>query len=507
MEPRTPCEVCGGLNRRGASFCGRCYRRLVDAPRPSAPPVAVAAAARPSYRGDPYAGSRPVASPTDHQGWAFPLNDGGANGNGAYHGAAGQGPSVRNGASYIPLDRWAFEAALSEGTLARGTFSKQSNREPVKWRWPHLALIGSLAWALPQILSRLLSKSLPAGRFLDAALIFQILGYLLAAGAVTLLVKRVQGGDWSSIGLRLSEARYNELGRGAIFGTILVVGWLPVALVLTKLIGTPMFDQLVRSLVGDTSPGGLVLAGIVVVAGAPLIEEMYYRGVLFNKIARLNINAAVVATSLLFVMAHGALIIPPLLLLAFALGYKRRTESLWYTIGAHAAWNLVITCLAVFLLLGPGKIFEAPDGSYTIRHPSNWQRVTRLETSLPGATIDMALEGPGGSMVMAARFALPDAQHDYVVAQLLLSLQNGKGAQVHKGLPVKSQMFVPDSELVFEATGTFTENVSGTNGTSRLVAVVPSGESEAVVLNLVCPDRACVEASRDFDKMIRSIDL
>lgn len=483
MDSRAACPDCGGLNRPDAPFCGRCYRRLDGARPQDRGPVPLAQAI-----------SQPPGGPVPN-----------VRGGSSYRylpPAMPMRPAYAS-ASYAPPS--AFESALSTGTLARGSYVIDDGRQPVRWRWRHLWLVGAFAWGVPAGLNALVEEKLSFTKLLDASLLIQIFGYLLAVGVVALLVKTVQKGDWSTLGIQFSELSYRDLGRGALFGLILVAIWLPIGFGFSKLLGAPMFDQLIRTLVGDTSSGGLLLAAVVVVAGAPVIEEIYYRGILYTKLARRNIWVAIVVSSLLFVSAHGGLLIPPLLLMAFALGLKRRTETLWYTIGAHAAWNAVVICLAVYMLLGPAKLFTAPDHSYRLRHSADWQRVARLEQTFPIGTVDLALEGAAGSGIVVYRFELPVLASDAMMAGLLSAMLPPPAPGVPPAQPAPSSKYVEGASHVYEVTANITAR--GVSGESHLLAIAPRDGGQAIVLNLICPEAACVKATGDFDRTVRSIRL
>lgn len=408
-----------------------------------------------------------------------------------------------NGASH------SFESALSAGTLARGSYAIESEKPPVVWRWYHLLMVGLCAWGVPWAISLFVDeRKVSLTRLIDAALIVQILGYLLAVATIFYLVRGAQKGDWSTLGIQFFEKDFRDLGRGALFGLLLLGIWLPIGFATSQLLGVPMFDALIRALVGDTSQGGLILAAVVVVVGAPIIEEIFFRGILYVKLARLNIWLAIVVTSLLFVLAHGALLIPPLLLMAFGLALKRRRENLWYTIGAHATWNMVVIFLAVFFLLGPSKLFAPADDSYSLRHSADWQRVERAErTFYQVAIVDLALQGPANSAVVVSRFQIPALPRDQIMVELLNGMQQSPSPdlKIEMGQPVRSPTYIEGADVVYEATARVTS--SELTGDSRLVGMVAKGSDQAIVLNLICPDSACGKANEDFDRIIRSVHL
>ena len=94
----------------------------------------------------------------------------------------------------------------------------------------------------------------------------------------------------------------------------------------------------------------------VIVVGAPILEEMVFRGFLLNALAkgRLGFWGASVVTSALWALIHGYAVSMAVGLFIFGLLLSlmvRRTGSIWHSIGLHALWNGVVT-LATFALLG-----------------------------------------------------------------------------------------------------------------------------------------------------------
>jgi hypothetical protein len=91
------------------------------------------------------------------------------------------------------------------------------------------------------------------------------------------------------------------------------------------------------------------LAVILTVVAAPVVEETFFRGFLFNGLRRtLGFSGAASLSGLLFALAHaqGTLIIPFTVIgMIFAWTY-RRAGTLWANIGAHCLFNLVSVLLA-----------------------------------------------------------------------------------------------------------------------------------------------------------------
>jgi membrane protease YdiL (CAAX protease family) len=375
-------------------------------------------------------------------------------------------------------------------------------RGPVRWRWGHLWLFGLCAWGRPAMLTATLALDRSWTWMLDAGLAFQILGYVLAALVAVVLVQRVQKGDWTTLGVRGSEATVDEIVKGAAFGAALIVIYLPIGFALSG--GSMSTEGLVNALLGDTSQVGLLLAGIVLVVGAPVIEEIYYRGMLYEKLARRGPGLAIVGSSLLFVMAHGALIIPALLLLAFGLGIKRQTRSIWFTMAAHATWNLVVLCLASYLIFRPDALFSPPDGAYTLEHPRKWQRSEELETRMQGASVDLALNAPSGAFVGLVRFDVPVGTPSDSLKSVLRQVGTSTPGAVMTRPPRRSKVVLDGFPSIYEIT-TRMKTPDGPPVKSRVLAVLPRGETEAYVFNFACPKQSCRQTGKDFEQMLDSL--
>lgn len=86
-----------------------------------------------------------------------------------------------------------------------------------------------------------------------------------------------------------------------------------------------------------------VLLLFVVIAGTgPVMEEAFYRGLIFRTLRRVgSLRSAIVVSTLLFVTAHPSFSDwPSLLLVGAVLGALRGNDgNIWSAVGAHAAFN------------------------------------------------------------------------------------------------------------------------------------------------------------------------
>jgi membrane protease YdiL (CAAX protease family) len=199
-----------------------------------------------------------------------------------------------------------------------------------------LAMLMTAVAGVPATL--LLSSS--ASRFVVAALIGE-LGFL---GAVVFWLRVVRKAPLSALGAPRSPLR--DLGAGLLGGAGLVlVGWISGIVVVTVaqlILGhVPVQpDQIPTTVQGPS----LWLSGVVVVLAAPLGEEVFFRGFLYQALRqRFRVWPAALISAAVFATVH----ISPILIFALfpvgiglALIYERK-RSLLSSMAAHALFNLV----------------------------------------------------------------------------------------------------------------------------------------------------------------------
>jgi uncharacterized protein len=136
------------------------------------------------------------------------------------------------------------------------------------------------------------------------------------------------------------------------------VGWAALGMVSFYLLAAaysvavdPNVEQEVtESLGADDGTFGLIAAGVMVIAVAPVVEEMFFRGFFYRALrTRYPLLIAALIDGLVFGIIHfdfegadGLLILPPLALLGliFCLVYER-TGTIYSVIGLHALNNTV----------------------------------------------------------------------------------------------------------------------------------------------------------------------
>jgi uncharacterized protein len=199
-----------------------------------------------------------------------------------------------------------------------------------------LAILFSVLGSVPAVL--LLSAD--GSRFVWIALVGE-LGFL---GAVVFWLRVVRRAPLRALGA--SSDRLRDLGVGILSGTGLVVlGWVAgiIVVVVARLIlgHAPVQPEQIPSSVEGPS---LLLSAIVVVVAAPIGEEVFFRGFLFQGLRqRFPLWPAVLISAAVFALVHWS----PLLIFALfpvgiglALIYEHR-RSLLSSIVAHAVFNLV----------------------------------------------------------------------------------------------------------------------------------------------------------------------
>ena len=158
----------------------------------------------------------------------------------------------------------------------------------------------------------------------------------------------VKGVSWKEFGW---EFQKNDILPGLLIGlgTQVAAGLLYLPLIL-------IFDGIdvsepARELVDKATGFGVFLLFLVVAIGAPLVEELFYRGLTLKAFEKKMSNRlALVLSSLVFAIAHLQLIqFPALFLFGFVAGYlARKYDRLGRAVWAHVGFN---TTTVVALLL------------------------------------------------------------------------------------------------------------------------------------------------------------
>jgi membrane protease YdiL (CAAX protease family) len=153
---------------------------------------------------------------------------------------------------------------------------------------------------------------------------------------------------WSDLGFRPLALKHWWVPLATVFGAFVAV---EVYAVIAGAIGGSKF--LPKSTLGEdilNENTFAVLAGILALVLAPLVEETFFRGFVFGGLLRrFSFLGAALMSGFLFSLAHGE---PTTLLpftvvgMLFATGYAY-TGSLWTTISAHFTFNLISFTVAM----------------------------------------------------------------------------------------------------------------------------------------------------------------
>lgn len=168
------------------------------------------------------------------------------------------------------------------------------------------------------------------------------------------IVSRVAGTGRFSFDFGLSFKPFDLLGIPAgILTQLLVVPllYLPLQALWPSTFDSAEVEKRASELMGIGSGATLAVLGVCIIVGAPLVEELVYRGLLQRSIATaIDPVLAWLAVSLLFALVHFSWIEIPGLFVAgllFGLGVLR-TDRIGFGVVAHATFNA--TTFFIFFL-------------------------------------------------------------------------------------------------------------------------------------------------------------
>ncbi len=204
------------------------------------------------------------------------------------------------------------------------------------------------AWALLLVMVSALVSILPSASTdivsLGAVHILVLGGvsYALAWASERKVVESKEASRWAVV-LGLHDPRAGALVIGLAVGFLAKLPADGLRTVIEYWFPTGEMDVIhqMRLLRHDTLGETLALFVIIGFTG-PLLEEVFYRGVLFRRIAAgAGLLGAWIVTSLMFTVSHGAIRDwPSLLVVALALGFLRGVfGTIWASLSAHVAFN------------------------------------------------------------------------------------------------------------------------------------------------------------------------
>lgn len=223
----------------------------------------------------------------------------------------------------------------------------RAGRPKATWRWWQVLLV----YVLGLLVGAGLVGAVVGDREDGMILLVATLASQVVAGGALVVWLRVFHPTWrEAMGRSLRPLR--ELGVGVVAGFLVrTVGVAVVGGLLVWLLRA-ISDQRVEvpeQLPEDLGGVRIALAILVAVVGAPLVEELFFRGCLYRAIAdRHGVAAGTIVSSLLFAGSHyvpgpwqDALLLVGVMVFvgaAFALLYERR-GSLLANVAAHATFN------------------------------------------------------------------------------------------------------------------------------------------------------------------------
>lgn len=173
---------------------------------------------------------------------------------------------------------------------------------------------------------------------------------LLLVGFVFVFV-RLRKAPFAALGLgRLSLSdlfSYGVVGGVGVFFLVTIM----MALIISFFPQPPQLQPLAELIMNARSWRELLLPLLLVGVGAPLSEELYFRGFVYPVLrSRVGVNLGIIITACFFAALH----LDPVRFLPLALGgafltyFREKTESLYPSIIAHSVWNVVMTFFAFY---------------------------------------------------------------------------------------------------------------------------------------------------------------
>lgn len=221
-----------------------------------------------------------------------------------------------------------------------------------------------IAWGLGDVVIGLLVSTLTATLAVGMAVAVQghtresllvavagILGLWTGlVGAVVVAARKQSGDVRTEFGLRIERS---DIGAGLVAGIASQVVLLPILYEPIRRFAPDLYDEAgdhAENLFDVTSGLGVGVLALLIVVGAPLVEELFYRG-LFQRsmLRRTSPRWAITTTAVVFAVTHfQAASLPGLVAFGAVLGIlTHRAGRLGPAVVAHVAFNAV----TVFALL------------------------------------------------------------------------------------------------------------------------------------------------------------
>ncbi len=184
---------------------------------------------------------------------------------------------------------------------------------------------------------------------IDIAVITAASALLTAAILALISTLKGQGSLVSDFGLRVRLRDWPWLAAGVGLQLVATAG-----VELINLVGGPQPEQDVARALQNSGTIGRVLGALAVVIGAPLAEELLFRGLLLRSLLRrMPAVAAALVCGALFAAAHlfdpnAAVLIAPLMLVGVVCSIRAiRTGELSQSLLVHAGFNLLSAIILI----------------------------------------------------------------------------------------------------------------------------------------------------------------
>ena len=253
-------------------------------------------------------------------------------------------PSPATGGVPLPPVIWHDEPILQQGVRNDTPGPPRSDPPPPQWNAGDVAKgvgIVILVVLVGLFIASVVAATTNVNRSFLGLGITAALELSLVAVVWRFSVKRY-GCSWSALGLR---PLHFEDARWAIPAGVFIS--LTVAMVYAGILTGLGLDDHVRSPSVFDDPGTVVLiiASIMAVAVAPVVEELLFRGFIFSGLlSRFTVKQAAIASAALFALAHiQPLAYAPIFIIGLVLVWVyRATGSLTAAMLVHASYNGVI---------------------------------------------------------------------------------------------------------------------------------------------------------------------
>ena len=213
-----------------------------------------------------------------------------------------------------------------------------------------------VSWVVAQLVSSLVVGALGGGADV-ADVSIGVMGAALGAAWVCYLLGMWVASDRAGTGNFLVDYGVSfraidavGFGIGALSQLVVVnLVYLPLRSLWPDVFTDDRLQENAKDLIDRASGGSAVLLVVLVVLGAPIIEELFYRGLLQRSLlARYNDGIVVVGVAMLFALVHFRVVeYPGLFVFALILGFcAMRTGRLGMSITTHIGFNLTGLILA-----------------------------------------------------------------------------------------------------------------------------------------------------------------